>query len=137
MLDQEKFSEKNLCPIHLCNFNLFIYLSQPLNQWTLLSTRLFRQLNYWRSASYATCFAIHVDLTWPCGCIHTCLSAMYAASAFYLYWLQGNLQLRRGRTINKHSKAPYQCPLTTRLRSAISHINQCDLCEFSHKLMWI
>ena len=42
---------------------LSIYLSQPLNQWALLSTRLFRQPNYWRSASYATCVAKHVDLT--------------------------------------------------------------------------
>ena len=54
----------------------------PLNQWALLSTRLFRQPNYWRSAFYATCVAIHVDLTWPCGSIHTCLCAMHAASAF-------------------------------------------------------
>ena len=59
----------------------YFILSQPLNQWVLLSTRLFRQPNYWRSASYAACFAIHVNLTWPCGCIHTCLSAMHAASA--------------------------------------------------------
>ena len=56
---------KNRSLNELTNFeNLFLnYLSQSLNQWALLSTRLFQQPNYWRFASYATCVAIHVDLT--------------------------------------------------------------------------
>ena len=62
---------------------LGFYLSQPLPYWALLSNRLFRQPNNWRSASYVTCFAINVNLVWPCCFIHTCRSAMHAALVFY------------------------------------------------------
>ena len=82
---------------------------------------LFRQLNYWRSASYVTCFALHVNLhELVTAYTHACLQCMLC-QRFIPSWLQGNLQLRRGRTINKHSKAfraKYleQSTLTTRLR---------------------
>ena len=103
---------------------LLIYLSQPLNLWALLCTRLFRQPNYWRSASYATC----LPYMWTsCDLVvvytHAYLQCMLR-QRFNSRWLQGNLQLRRERTINKHSKALEQCTLTTRLRRRPSGCRQ-------------
>ena len=135
-------------------YYFFIFcLSQPLNQWALLSTRLFRQPNYWWSASYTTCLphmwtfmilwmylrmpvcnACCVSVLSPAGYRatyssggdepstsiakhqeertlttrlrrqHACLQCMLR-QRFIPGWLQGNLQLRRKRTINKHCKA--------------------------------
>ena len=69
-------------------------------------TSFFRQHNYWRSTSYAKCFATHVDLHDPCDFIrnYACLQSKLR-QRFISSCLQGNLQLKRGRTINKHSKA--------------------------------
>ena len=82
----------------------------------IISTGLFRQPNYWRSTSYVRCLAIHVNLTVPCGYIHSCLSAMHAAPAFYPQLAAGQPTAQTGRAFNKHSKALEQSTLTTRLR---------------------
>ena len=55
----------------------------------------------------ATCFATHVDLhnlVTAYKATHACLQYMLR-QRFIPSWLQGNLQLKRVRTINKHSKA--------------------------------
>ena len=85
--------------------DLFIY-HNPWISGPLLSITLFRQPNYWRSASYTTCFATNVDLHDLCYCIHnyTCLQCMLR-QRLIPSWHQGNLQLRRKWTNNQHRKA--------------------------------
>ena len=89
--------------------SLFLFLRENNEKFLWISgpycSRLFRQPNYWRSASYVTCFAIQVNLhDFVAAYTHACLQCMLR-QRFIPSILQGNLQLRRGRTINKHNKA--------------------------------
>ena len=114
---------KKFCTAHiimnLCSIGIqyiFIYLSQSLNQWALLSTRLFRQPNYWRSTSYAT-YLTHM---WtPMNLsehAHACLHCKEPRQRFISSWLQGRLQLSGGEHSQQRQHSKEQSTLTTRLR---------------------
>ena len=65
------------------NVHLFFYILQPVNQWLYQALGFFGNLT-----SGCLPLTSHVPYMWTsrdrlCGCIHTCLSAMHAASAFY------------------------------------------------------
>ena len=81
----------------------FFHLSQPLNLWALLSTRLFGNLTT-DDPPLKNCHTCEPPYDLVAAYAHACLQCM-PRQYFIPSCLQGNIQLRRGRTINTHSKA--------------------------------
>ena len=108
---------KKICDIYKLLGKLQIYL---LLEFYFIITRLFRQLNYWQSASYTIFLATHVDLhdllsAW------TCLSELQsAASTFYFKLATGQTTAQWGQTLITATTQREQSTLATQLRRRVS-----------------